>query len=282
MKSIAIIPLLLICTACFANEIDKLRTNEDVQRFLATRVNKYFKEDFVLSDTRKHQTNADYGHNRFFKLDFDQNGLTDLIIDGARLIVVLDSGQNKYEVHELSSGAFFLNHTKLMQIDSLASPDKLIVQQRIKPEGDLDTLVYVFGDFIEYNPAPEKTLNFESIDIETGGCFGECPIFDMTINKGGSASFDAKEFNDKEGEFHSTLPDKELAELIGLLSYLKVETLKDRYQVGWTDDQTATLRIHYDGKTKTISDYGEIGTFGLRALYGRFFDFRRTIDWQKH
>jgi hypothetical protein len=51
--------------------------------------------------------------------------------------------------------------------------------------------------------------------------------------------------------------------------------------VGWTDDQTAWLRIRFsDGTVKEIKDYGLKGTFGLRLIYSIFFDLRSNQDWK--
>jgi hypothetical protein len=51
--------------------------------------------------------------------------------------------------------------------------------------------------------------------------------------------------------------------------------------VGWTDDQTCTLKITYDnGKTKTITDYGKIGTYGLNRVYSILFSLRQNQKWK--
>lgn len=51
--------------------------------------------------------------------------------------------------------------------------------------------------------------------------------------------------------------------------------LEKDYAVGWTDDQSCTLKIVYDNnKTKVIEDYGLIGTFGLKKLYQQLFELR--------
>jgi hypothetical protein len=67
--------------------------------------------------------------------------------------------------------------------------------------------------------------------------------------------------------------------LIAILQYIQLDRLDNNYAVNWTDDQTAFIEISYNNKTKVISDYGEIGTFGLSSLYAKFFNWRKSIQW---
>lgn len=49
-----------------------------------------------------------------------------------------------------------------------------------------------------------------------------------------------------------------------------------------TDDQTSSLKITFNnGNIKTISDYGMIGTYGLKILYGKLAELRFNQKWQK-
>lgn len=65
-----------------------------------------------------------------------------------------------------------------------------------------------------------------------------------------------------------------------MINYIQLSSLKGRYRVNWTDDQTAKLEIKFnDGQVKEISDYGMIGTFGLDLLYEKFFTLRKTQEW---
>ena len=77
------------------------------------------------------------------------------------------------------------------------------------------------------------------------------------------------------------LKQRELTEIIDLISYLDVASLNNNYSVSWTDDQTVFLRVKFaDGTVKTITDYGLRGTFGLRHLYNKFFALRTNQDWK--
>ncbi|HVW60593.1 MAG TPA: DUF6438 domain-containing protein [Puia sp.] len=117
--------------------------------------------------------------------------------------------------------------------------------------------------------------------FKTSQCYGRCPVFELTINKDRTATYHAIMYNDKAGEFKGIIPAQEFDELMELLRYLEPDKLNDRYDVSWTDDQTATTEIQYNGLSKTISDYGKIGTFGLAILYNKFFAWRTSVDWAK-
>ena len=63
--------------------------------------------------------------------------------------------------------------------------------------------------------------------------------------------------------------------------YKEFSDLKDKYEVNWSDDQTSTLIITYDGgKTKKIIDYGLVGTFGLNRIHDLIFKLRDNQDWR--
>jgi len=85
-----------------------------------------------------------------------------------------------------------------------------------------------------------------------------------------------------KGIFTAAIDSAKYQELIELLNYVDFENLTTNYAVSWTDDQSCTLRITYDGgKTKIINDYGLIGTFGLDKVYQLLFSLRETQKWRK-
>ncbi len=278
MKIRQFIFFLLISQISFANEIDKLVTNEDVNNFLAKRINKKIKDFPILVKDEKSDTSA-FGRNKFLKIDIDNNHLTDLLINGKHLMVVLDNGKQGYVVHYLDRAASYLYSTKLINVDSLSSVKKIIIQQEQSPALQFDTLVYVFQKFVEYNPNPLKSIQFEKIIFKTDMCNGSCPVFQMIVNKDRSIVYQAVKFNEREGVYQGILKDKEFNELIEVLKYIKLENLKERYKVNRPDEPTSGTKISYDGKTRLIVDYGEAGTFGLSKLYSLFYDWRGAVSW---
>lgn len=277
MKILLIILSLSFCNICFANDIDKLQTNLDVNLFLIKKVDKELRYYYSKPlNSSKKNVEPSFGDNTFFKLDIDGNGLTDLIVSGRKLIVILDKGENVYQANYLDRADY---KVKLIFIDSSTDIRKIVIQQSKFREGKRDTLIYKFNKFIEYHPEGNNDFKFEGIIFRTGGCYGTCPIFEMSVLPNKMAFYKAIEYNDEKGNFSGTIPEKEFDELIEILKYIEPDKLDTNYFVNWTDDQTATIEIKYNGKKKTIVDYGEIGTFGLGVLYSKFFVWRRQIGW---
>ena len=57
---------------------------------------------------------------------------------------------------------------------------------------------------------------------------------------------------------------------------MKILSLKDTYEVDWTDDQNCKLKVKFsDGTKKNISDYGMIGTLILVIFYQFMSELRK-------
>lgn len=293
--------LLLLCSLIAisgrANTIDELKTNEEVEHFLH-KADKDFK-DFSLSDIKmiyidsiqRHLADS-LGVRVWQKADLDNNGLTDLLVNGNwngsdnHLIAVLDMGKS-VAVRDLNRGFFDNNYFPV--ITSLQGQTILILHKGLTFSWNInehshivrtDSLVYKFGDFVELNHRPAN-YSIQQIEFSTTECFGSCPVFELKINANRNASYHAQQYNDLSGKFNTLIDTIHLKELIDILNYLDFPKLKDNYEVNWTDDQSCTLVVTYDnGKKKTISDYGEIGTNGLSLLYSKLFALRKNQQWQ--
>jgi Domain of unknown function (DUF6438) len=285
MKSIIFITTILFAVQVSrANEIDDLKTAKEVQKFLIKKVSgewkgiNFFEGGFP--DT------SEYGKYKFFKIDLDNNGLTDLIINGKYFLAVTDEGNGHYKSHFIDRGAFSLASYTLVNILYKEKVPLLIITGYNESNGLLwdttkkDTLVYKFNGFAEYN-STVGSLKIERIKFLTTGCFGTCPMFKMEIDNDRKAIYNAIEYNDKKGTFAATIDTASYNNIIETLNCIKLTSLKDDYEVRWTDDQHVTLEITFNnGLTKSISDYGAIGTFGLANLYDQIFLLRQTQTWK--
>ncbi|MGZ4055466.1 MAG: DUF6438 domain-containing protein [Bacteroidia bacterium] len=276
---------LLTVKLSVANDIDKLKTNEDVQNFLRQKVDTAWKKYDFFEVAGQKDTSA-YGKGKFFKLDLDNNGLTDLIVNGKYFFAVTDNGNGHYDSHFIDRGTFMLDkHTLKNIVYKDKTPLLLICSFSEYSLGKFDnsitdTLALKFGEFYEYNPTPDN-FKIEDIIFSTSPCYGTCPIFELTIKADRTAKYDAQEYNDKKGKFKTTLDSTSYDKLVQTINYIKLTSLKNKYSVNWTDDQTATLEVKFNnGQIKKITDYGEIGTFGLEHLYDQLFALRKTQKWQ--
>ena len=281
MQKILLILSFFSTSVCYGNRIDKLTNNIDVQNFLKKKVSRDFKYKTLFKSKSFTTDTTSFAYREFSKIDIDKNGLTDLIVHVSETFVVLDRGLDGYLLRYLDRGNSFFNKTSLIKIDTSFGLCKLLITQRIKKEKEVDTLIFRFKSFIEYNPKIEKDFKFESIKFKTERCLGTCPIFEIALDSEMVVNYEAIEFNEEKGKFKGLLNEVEFKEFIEILNYLNLDSLKNFYAVDWTDDQSVTLEIKYNGKTKTIKDYGEVGTFGLNSLYSKLFSWRKKIDWSE-
>jgi hypothetical protein len=280
--------MMMISKLMFANRIDSLKTDQDVVEFLKTleenfRSDKYQAIQLRSTETIRQDLNCDgiadkWQVKNWEKTDFNRDGLMDLVIMlywyDYGVYVVMDNGNNKFKLHTLSYNIF--------EKCELAKPVAINGEQFLlfSEKKAIDTLTYKNIGFVELNRHPSN-YNIDSVEFRTGYCYGSCPVFSIKFDKDGHAEYDAGTYNPKEGKFFATLQKDKLETILGLINYLSIRNLKDNYNVSWTDDQTAWLRIRFaDGTIKEIKDYGLKGTFGLRLIYSIFFDLRSNQDWK--
>jgi Domain of unknown function (DUF6438) len=258
------------------SRVDKLKSIQEVKAFI--RETTGIKEQFHPA-----AGNPKYGNVNFIKLDIDKNGHTDLLVNGDVLYAILDKGSNNFE--RTNIGAFDRDFALMQILDSGANPKLVVAQHNDIDTGDNeqkyltpDTLIYKFQGFIEFNLHPRR-IEFQGLEFSRYPCFGNCPVFDLSIDKNGHALLDAKDHNKKKGKFSMTLSEQNMASLIELLSYINLEELKPSYAVRPTDFPSASLIIRYSGKRKEIHDYGLSGTFGLMQLYSKLTDLTSNENW---
>lgn len=228
------------------------------------------------------------------KADFNGDGRTDLLIllywydygvysvidNGDGTFKFLTLSYNIYEKCELAKALSLNDQHLLLYYQKVQKQVQVKNTRGFKSVPEIDTLIYKYGGFVEWNPHP-SSYAIDSIEFRTSACFGSCPVFSIDMDKNGNAVYNAQVYNSKRGKFTATLKNENLNEIAGLINYISVKDLNNNYKVSWTDDQTCWLRIRFsDGSVKEISDYGLKGTFGLRLLYSMFFDLRSNQDWK--
>jgi len=284
-----------------SNFIDSIQTAKQITDLISKIDHSYKK--FQVNESLKFENN--YSGKNYKKIadslnvqpwtkaDFDNNGMTDILVignwyDHTVICCILDKN-GKYEINRITRGIFqdytfpVVENGKIKYFfESEPEPGKWEKELKLKQI----TLVYKFGAFIEENQVPANH-KIEKIEFSTSGCFGTCPIFNLTINSDKTAKWYAERFNkikNKEvsGNFNSKITEDNYNDIVNLLNYIHFETLQDDYTVDWTDDQAAKVKITYDkGKVKSIRDYGLIGTYGLERLYHLLFALRENQKWTK-
>jgi len=282
-----------LTTAKHYNKIDKLQDAKDVEHFLKS-INKDYatfkvNNSFVFKNAALQKVCDSLHVKPFVKVDFDNNGYTDLMVTGdlpdLYTICIMDAGHNDFSLKKLSRQSY--DETTFFATD--VTNNKTFINAYTLTTDGLDQqiksiittkLLYEFGGFAEYADSP-KHYNIQKIEYTTTRCFGTCPVFHLIIDSNRAAKYDAIEYNDPNGSFTGMIDKDSYAALTGLLNYIDFPSLQNTYRVNWTDDQACTLTITYDnGKTKTISDYGLIGSYGLRSVYEVLFGLRGRVGWE--
>jgi hypothetical protein len=298
MRFIVVLIIIGFSNHLYANEIDRLNTLIDVQKFLVEKVDVKWANRRIFSDSIK---GKDYlSENNFFRIDLDRNGLTDLIVRGIYLFIITDHGDGAYKLSFVDRGTFLINRYLLFDILKKGKPAynieelPILVVNRVGNEittsafsdGSsivklkFDSLVFKFNDLIEYNATPDN-FEIEELTVSTTGCFGACPVFELTIKRDRTVAFHAIQNNKVSGKFTGTIDKKTITALNETVNYIKLKSLKKLYKVNWTDDQTIVLKIKLtNGITKQINDYGGIGTFGLTNLYNQLFGIIDNTGWK--
>ncbi len=230
------------------------------------------------------------------KADFDNNGYTDIMFTGNDntrdpfVFCLLDSGENKFFIKRITRRSF--QRTVLPVAKSINGIQSILYYHYLDTSIyfydtnyiKLDTLVYKFGDFIEYNKIPAN-YNIKKIEYKTDGFWGKFSEYTIIINKNREAIYKATGYNENgeplHGSFRTAVDNKRYEQIVDLLNYINFPTLANEYNVTWSDDQTCYLTITYDnGTTKKIEDYGLVGSFGLNDLYNMLTDLRLNQNWK--
>lgn len=286
MKNLILVYLALISFCCKANEIDKLKTLDDVKAFLKHHAENKKIDYFGAS---KSNTSTKFNKTKFLKIDLNGDGLTDLIVNGTYLFVVLDNGDGDFAFRFIDGGAFAMRQYVLADIVTSIEQPLMIVKscdedtryKKRQVKAGCDTLIVKYDGLVEYN-RQQDDVDITEVSFSTTMCFGTCPVFELHILADGTAEYDANRFNPETGKFKGKIDSRTLIKLLALIKYLNLRTLADDYKVDWTDDQTCYLKVRYkNGVAKSISDYGLIGTFGLHTLYELLFSLRQSQEWSE-
>lgn len=256
----------------------------------------------------------------YYKADFDNNGFTDLVAIGDNykcttwdkneqsvscdfsVFALMNFGKDSILIKTLQSDYDRPLVPKITQVDCIpflsVNTIKYDYDKKKKREIISDTstvLAYKYDAFIEYQKK-SKIHSIEKIEFSSSACFGTCPIFRIEIKDNQKAILWADEYNysishpktraefkarkELKGKYEGLLTKDKYKQVIDLINYLNIESLKENYMAGGTCQPSSSLRITYDnGKVKTISDYGVNGTRGLNKLYGILFDLRFNQKW---
>jgi hypothetical protein len=107
---------------------------------------------------------------------------------------------------------------------------------------------------------PEQTgvRDWSSLEItlERGVCFGTCPDYTVTIHGDGRVVFEGRRFVAKMGRHEGRIDPSDVRSLLAKFRRADFFTLRAEYHAQVTDLPTYRVTLAYDGRRKTVSDYG--------------------------
>jgi hypothetical protein len=125
-----------------------------------------------------------------------------------------------------------------------------------------DTLTTTTGDslFAKYARAKYKidpNENYDKIIVSSSGCYGACPISDISIDNNGHIFFYGQDYTTKKGIYTSTITRNEFQQIQTNFKKAGIKNLENNYEANHTDDETITITFVKNNKiVKTIMDYG--------------------------
>ena len=102
-------------------------------------------------------------------------------------------------------------------------------------------------------PYAELTTEDLQIDMTRGGCFGECPIYTISIYKGGRAVLEAKRFTSMEqGKYTKVLNKKQYRQIISAFEEANLYKYPDEYESLIPDLPLYTINWYGSKGKKTV------------------------------
>jgi len=146
-----------------------------------------------------------------------------------------------------------------------------------------DTLELAFNDtttlkykriLYDLDTLPE----FDQIIYSSSGCYGSCPVIDISINKDGNVLFQGEGYVKPLGFYSAKIDDKTKEYIFDKFRRANPTGLLDKYAIASTDRESLTTTFIKEGKiVKTIEDYGMAGPSELIWAYIPFANLYNSI-----
>ncbi len=225
------------------------------------------------------------------KADFDQNGLTDILviynndIYNFRVMCILDKGNN-YEGKFISYSDFDNYLFPIVQENKIKCYILNNYLRAIIPEQF--NLIYKFNDFIEENKNPTN-YKIEKIEFtfQSGWGLGEYDDLYLTIDSDRKANWLSKRYkisnnNKVKKQFKTVITKDKYNEIIDLINYSEFEKVNSDKSACY-DCNDVSLKITYNnGQTKVIDDNNLDEKFILKKIYDLLLELTKNQKWTEY
>jgi hypothetical protein len=92
--------------------------------------------------------------------------------------------------------------------------------------------------------------------LSTTPCFGQCPVFELSLSGDKELIFKGKEHTKLEGTHSKVLTDEQFEAFIGIIEAANWNNLKPTYKSNMSDMPTHNYVYNRNGIKKSVSKYG--------------------------
>ena len=122
------------------------------------------------------------------------------------------------------------------------------------PEGPYE--VNINGTTASFDPAATPVSDNPLITLERTACFGACPIYTIGIYEDGRVEYVGQDFVAVRGEQNGSITPEQFIDLLAAFEKADYFNLQDEYTAPATDLPTTITSFTFEGKTKTVRNYG--------------------------
>ncbi|MBL8262631.1 MAG: hypothetical protein JNM58_09405 [Xanthomonadaceae bacterium] len=155
-----------------------------------------------------------------------------------------------------------------------AGPPEL---QRIIEEG-------MHGDEARALAARRDVFPYDSISLDSGACFGPCPVYVLTLYRDGRAHLvtnDVRTSRPGRRTYVGRISANDYARVTQMVFLARAAARESSYAGNWTDDAKMVVQANGSGVDWKVSDYGGVSPPEVWSLILVLSSFREGIEWQE-
>jgi hypothetical protein len=132
--------------------------------------------------------------------------------------------------------------------------------------------------------ARHDVVPYDSISLESGPCFGPCPVYVMTLYRDGRAHLVTNGVWPKRPgrrTYVGRISPIDYARVTQMMFLARAAARESGYAGNWTDDAEMVVRANGPGVDWKVSDYGGVSPPEVWSLILVLSSFREAIEWQE-
>lgn len=122
---------------------------------------------------------------------------------------------------------------------------------------------------------------YDSISLERTPCFGGCPVYRLTLSRGGQAELHSSNWRQWQGDYAGKVSVFAYGRLCYVMKEFQFERLAPRYIASWTDASTTIVTAVAGNVTTRVSEYSAIGPIRLWAVQQAIDAVAQDVNWTR-